>query len=446
MIISKKIIMVLFLCLIFSLTGCGNKKQIKSLHYQLKTQFEFTSNVKNLQETNLETYTAIQAKFNESELCIVNGEYYQAAEILKKLEKSLENFNLHKAIIPYYINSKLQVYKEGQELKSLEMETQKIDKLRQSAFDTVGSVGQADKLEEFVSKYSKKYKYIENEQLLVLRGKMTDEEKTELLNVYRKSSYSGSSNGASSGQLKEEEEGYGFDFNEKDTVKKQELKTITKKQSRKEINRMYEESQISITTVQVKDSVMLSNPEINVLDNVANLFDELCYHMDLEYIGILKDDEHSYIYIQTTGKRMFNSSVTNPKIRATSYMADDFGRFFANVPSMYNGYVIDMVSYFQNLTAEKERIRLYNYWINRKSYNTGWAAIIEATGYAVEAGKYKIPYPIHIESSRVIVETSSLDKFLEDKIVVTDLFAETKLYLRGVRNKVDLSEAIDLSQ
>ncbi|HAR62363.1 MAG TPA: hypothetical protein DCS13_02760, partial [Candidatus Margulisbacteria bacterium] len=59
---------------------------------------------------------------------------------------------------------------------------------------------------------------------------------------------------------------------------------------------------------------------------------------------------------------------------------------------------------------------------------------------------HKTPIPINYETSRVIIDSSSINKIMNDKITVTQLFAEAKLYLRGVRNDVDLSKAIDLSQ
>lgn len=198
----------------------------------------------------------------------------------------------------------------------------------------------------------------------------------------------------------------------------------------------------------VNTRISITYTELNILDNVAKAIDELCPHISLERIALLEDENGKYIYVYTKGKRILNSKASNPLIRTTSYLVDDFGRLFTRIPPTYQGYVIDIYSQFQDLDAEIERKRNFEYWDRQRVVRTKNAliAMIEQAKINEQKAQYTTPYPVNSETSRVIIASSSLEKFHKDGITVSQLFAECKLYLRGVRSDIDMTKTIDLSQ
>jgi hypothetical protein len=200
--------------------------------------------------------------------------------------------------------------------------------------------------------------------------------------------------------------------------------------------------------------------ELNTLDNIAKAMEELCPHLNLEKAAILEDVKGKYIYLKVLGKYTLNSKDSTPLIRVVSYLADDFGRLFTKMPPVFEGYALDIASTFQDKTAELDRQKNYNYWDreaqkSRTPYDSR-NPFISMVGTAINAvnmssinekrNQYNIPYPIHKETSRIIIASTSLAKFHKDEITVSQLFSECKLYLHGVRSNIDMSKTIELSQ
>ena len=156
------------------LTACSNSRYTKeetlNIQKQIKARFEYASKVKNLENTAPDTYKKIQERFNEAQACIATGNIDQAMDVLSKLSKALEEFNIYEGIVPYYLASNLKAYNTDTALTSVESETKDLEDNVTNALSISGKVRKSTGLLDFIKTHSDKYSYNESSEVLSLKG------------------------------------------------------------------------------------------------------------------------------------------------------------------------------------------------------------------------------------------------------------------------------------
>jgi len=285
--------------LAFSLSGCNNKEQLLEIQSQLSERFEYSNKIKELDKREPQTYQKIRNQLDRVKEDIALSQYEDAENRLKLIADALKKFNIHIAVDHYYIDAGLEYMTTGNKtLDTIESTTKKL------AINNIVVVGKTKKSEINIDDIDR----------------IMDNQKST-----------------------------GKEINSSHLTENENEATKNKESTANEL--LPTENRISITY-----------EEINILDNIAKAVEELCPHVTLMKIALLKDSRGKYIYLLTAGSNTFNSRLTNPLVRASSYLKDDFGRLFTKVPSIYQGYIIDMLSGFQDFTAEEQRTQLFQYW------------------------------------------------------------------------------------